>query len=73
MKDQPMPEAIKGLLLEDPASALDSEKKMKHFVKDFDSRKNLIMYHNIPECKEEEEDKELCQVGLEGSQANIIT
>ncbi|XWS40331.1 hypothetical protein CRYUN_Cryun18bG0131700 [Craigia yunnanensis] len=51
MKDQPMPEAIKGLLHEDPVSALDSEKKMKHFVKDFDSKKSLIIYHNIPESK----------------------
>ena len=31
MKDQPMPEAMKGLLHDDPASALDSKKKMKHF------------------------------------------
>ena len=49
MKDQPMPEAIKGLLPEDPASALDSEKKMKHFVNDFDSRKSI--YHIIPSVK----------------------
>ena len=54
MKDQPMPEAIKGLLHEDPVSALDSEKKIKHFVKDFDNKKSLIIYHNIPESKEED-------------------
>ncbi|XVE94059.1 hypothetical protein REPUB_Repub01dG0247700 [Reevesia pubescens] len=55
MKDQPMPEAIKGLLHQDPASALDSDlKKMKHFVNDFDSRHNLIIYHSHPESKEED-------------------
>ncbi|XVF45763.1 hypothetical protein PTKIN_Ptkin02bG0232300 [Pterospermum kingtungense] len=52
MKDQPMPEAIKGLLHEDPAS--DSEKKMKHFVKDFDSRHTHIIYHTNPEYKQED-------------------
>ncbi|XWS66889.1 hypothetical protein CRYUN_Cryun05aG0239600 [Craigia yunnanensis] len=31
MKNQPLPEAMKGLLHDDPASAFDSEKKMKHF------------------------------------------
>ena len=54
MKDQPMPEAIKGLLHEDPVSALDSEKKMKHFVKDFDSRHTHIIYHSNPEYKEDD-------------------
>ncbi|XWS62521.1 hypothetical protein CRYUN_Cryun06bG0018300 [Craigia yunnanensis] len=54
MKDQPMPEAIKGLLHQDQASALDSENKMKHFVKDFDSRHSLIIYHSNPEYKEED-------------------
>ncbi|XP_022762238.1 uncharacterized protein LOC111308184 [Durio zibethinus] len=53
MKDQPMPEAIKALLHQDPASGLDSE-KMKHFVKDFDSKHSFIIYHSNPEYKEED-------------------
>ncbi|XP_039068497.1 uncharacterized protein LOC120214738 [Hibiscus syriacus] len=51
MKDQPMPEAIKGLLHEDPTG---SGKKVKHFVKDFDSRHSLILYHNRPESKQQD-------------------
>ncbi|KAK8563152.1 hypothetical protein V6N13_018307 [Hibiscus sabdariffa] len=55
MKDQAMPEAIKGLLHEDPTgSGLDSGKKMKQFVRDFDSRHSLIIYHNIPESKQQD-------------------
>lgn len=53
MKDQPMPEAIKGLLHEDPAAS-NSEKKMKHFVKDFNSKHSLIIYHTNPEYKQED-------------------
>ncbi|GMJ12639.1 hypothetical protein HRI_004933100 [Hibiscus trionum] len=54
MNDQAMPEAIKGLLHEDPTgSGLDSGKKMKQFVRDFDSRHSLIIYHNIPESKQQ--------------------
>ncbi|XVF68136.1 hypothetical protein PTKIN_Ptkin10aG0179300 [Pterospermum kingtungense] len=52
MKDEPMPEAIKGLLHEDPVSALDSDKKMNHFVKDFDSKNSFIIYHSIPQSKD---------------------
>ncbi|XVE48668.1 hypothetical protein DITRI_Ditri01bG0021000 [Diplodiscus trichospermus] len=54
MKDQPMPEAIKGLLHQDAAAAMNSEKKMEQFVKDFDSRHSLIIYHSNPEYKEED-------------------
>ncbi|KAK8699198.1 hypothetical protein V6N13_115292 [Hibiscus sabdariffa] len=46
MKEQPMPEAIKGLLHEDQASAMDSGKKTNNFVKDFDSRHSFIIYHS---------------------------
>ncbi|MBA0712177.1 hypothetical protein Golax_011294, partial [Gossypium laxum] len=39
MKDQPMPEAVKGLLHEDETgSGSGAKMKMKQFVKDFDSR-----------------------------------
>ncbi|XP_039062981.1 organ-specific protein S2-like, partial [Hibiscus syriacus] len=61
MKDEPMPEAIKGLLHEDPkGSAMDPGKKMEQFVRDFDSRHSLI-YHNSPESKQQGKtsDKEL--------------
>lgn len=55
MKDQPMPEAIKGLLHEDErGSGSGGEMKMKQFVKDFDSRHSLIIYHNSPESKQED-------------------
>ncbi|TYI95358.1 hypothetical protein E1A91_D02G274100v1 [Gossypium mustelinum] len=55
MKDQPMPEAIKGLLHEDETgSGSGAEMKMKQFVKDFDSRHSLIIYHNSPESKQED-------------------
>lgn len=65
MKDQPMPEAIKGLLHKDPAGTassanLDSEKKMNHFVKDFDSKRSstTIIYHSITQSKQQQgEDK----------------
>ncbi|OMO92120.1 Organ specific protein [Corchorus olitorius] len=58
MKDQPMPEAIKGLFHDqDPASsssALGSDKKMNTFVKDFDSRHSVIIYHTSPVSEKEE-------------------
>ncbi|KAE8706626.1 Cytochrome c oxidase bioproteinsis protein Cmc1-like isoform 1 [Hibiscus syriacus] len=55
MKDEPMPEAIKGLIHEDPkGSAMDSGKKMKQLVRDFDSRHSLIIYHNSPESKQQD-------------------
>ncbi|KAB2024799.1 hypothetical protein ES319_D06G110700v1 [Gossypium barbadense] len=55
MKDQLMHEAIKGLLHEEETGS-DSgpEKKMKQFVKDFDSQHSLIIYLNNPESKQEE-------------------
>ncbi|KAE9593328.1 hypothetical protein Lal_00029242 [Lupinus albus] len=42
MKDQPMPETIKDLLVQDP-QVLDSGKD--HFIRDFDIRPNVILYH----------------------------
>ncbi|KAJ6402798.1 hypothetical protein OIU84_014828 [Salix udensis] len=45
MKDEPMPEAIKELFVEDSAGA----GKMNHFVKDFDTRHSAIIYHSHAE------------------------
>ncbi|KAJ6739048.1 PROTEIN putative-RELATED [Salix koriyanagi] len=45
MKDEPMPEAIKELFVEDPAGA----GKLNHFVKDFDTRHSAIIYHSHAE------------------------
>uniref|UniRef100_A0A6N2KV85 Uncharacterized protein n=1 Tax=Salix viminalis TaxID=40686 RepID=A0A6N2KV85_SALVM len=45
MKDEPMPEAIKELFVEDPAGAGE----MNHFVKDFDTRHSAIIYHSHAE------------------------
>lgn len=42
MKDQPMPESIKDLFVQDPAGA----GKLNHFVKDFDTRHPAIIYHS---------------------------
>ncbi|KAB2098593.1 hypothetical protein ES319_A01G249200v1 [Gossypium barbadense] len=53
MKDQTMPEAIKCLFHEHLDSVFDSEKKMRHFIKDFNSRKSLTTYHSSPKYKEE--------------------
>ncbi|KAL5562638.1 hypothetical protein UlMin_032385 [Ulmus minor] len=52
MKDQPIPEAIKDLFHEDEPS-LPSSSKTDRFVKDFDIRPNLIIYHSHSEPKEE--------------------
>lgn len=46
MKDQPMPEAIKGLMIR--AGTGDSHR----FVKDFDIKPNVIIYHAHPDHKE---------------------
>ncbi|KAH1120266.1 hypothetical protein J1N35_003426 [Gossypium stocksii] len=53
IKDQTMPEAIICLFHEHLDSVFDSEKKMRHFVKDFKSGKSLITYHSSPKYKEE--------------------
>ncbi|KAJ6310650.1 hypothetical protein OIU76_015384 [Salix suchowensis] len=41
-KDQPIPEAIRDLLVRDPAGS----DKMNHFVKDFDTKHSAIIYHS---------------------------
>ncbi|KAJ6692670.1 PROTEIN putative-RELATED [Salix purpurea] len=48
-KDQPIPEAIRDLLVRDPAGS----DKMNHFVKDFDTKHSAIIYHNydLPSSK----------------------
>jgi hypothetical protein len=50
MKDQPIPEAIKDLLHQDPPSLSDASEK-NHFVKDFDTRHSAIIYHANVEPK----------------------
>ncbi|XP_027356410.1 organ-specific protein S2-like [Abrus precatorius] len=42
MNGQPMPEAIKDLLVQDPQV---SDARKDHFVRDFDIRPNIILYH----------------------------
>uniref|UniRef100_A0A6N2L6H6 Organ-specific protein S2 n=1 Tax=Salix viminalis TaxID=40686 RepID=A0A6N2L6H6_SALVM len=46
-KDQPIPEAIRDLLVRDPAGS----DKMKHFVKDFDTKHSAIIYHSPEKAK----------------------
>ncbi|KAJ9152678.1 hypothetical protein P3X46_026220 [Hevea brasiliensis] len=48
MKDQKIPEAIRGLFVEDPAAAssLSGAKKKNHFVKDFDTRTIAVIYRS---------------------------
>ncbi|OIW05695.1 hypothetical protein TanjilG_23481 [Lupinus angustifolius] len=41
MKDQPMPETIKDLLVQDPQAYTEKY----HFIRDFDIRPNVILYH----------------------------
>ncbi|RVX12319.1 hypothetical protein CK203_010690 [Vitis vinifera] len=53
MKGQPMPEAIKGFIHQDPASFSSKARKMDHFVRDFDARPNSIIYHGHVERKGE--------------------
>jgi hypothetical protein len=52
MKDQPIPEAIKDLIHQDPPYLSDATKK-DHFVKDFDVKPNAIIYHPHVAPKEE--------------------
>ncbi|KAG6709548.1 hypothetical protein I3842_06G137600 [Carya illinoinensis] len=52
MKDQPIPEAIKGLLRRDLPYASDAREK-DHFLKDFDVTPNAIIYHAHVEDKKE--------------------
>ncbi|XP_041015853.1 organ-specific protein P4 [Juglans microcarpa x Juglans regia] len=52
MKDQPIPEAIKGLLHRDLPYASDARENV-HFLKDFDVTPNAIIYHAHVEDKEE--------------------
>ncbi|RDX89739.1 hypothetical protein CR513_28500 [Mucuna pruriens] len=42
MNGQPMPEAIKDLLVQDPQV---SDAVKDHFIRDFDIRPNVILYH----------------------------
>ncbi|KAG5124009.1 hypothetical protein AAZX31_11G117100 [Glycine max] len=42
MNGQPMPEAIKDLLVQDPQV---SDAMKDHFIRDFDIKPNVILYH----------------------------
>ncbi|BAT90913.1 uncharacterized protein HKW66_Vig0138760 [Vigna angularis] len=44
MNGQPMPEAIKDLLVQDPQES-DAAAVKDHFIRDFDIRPNIILYH----------------------------
>ena len=55
MKDQPMPEAIKGFIHQDPESFSAKGRKMNHFVKDFDAGPNRIIYRGHVDLKKREE------------------
>ncbi|CAN2060856.1 unnamed protein product [Malus fusca] len=45
MNDQPMPEAIKGLFVHHEQEDQVPSKEKSHFVRDFDMRPNVIIYH----------------------------
>lgn len=49
-KDQPIPGAIRDLFVQDPAGA----DKTNHFVKDFDTKHNAIIYHSHEKDKLQE-------------------
>lgn len=53
MNGQPMPEAIKDLLVQDPQVS-DAGKK-DHFVRDFDIKPNIILYHTHVESKQQKQ------------------
>ncbi|XP_057977075.1 organ-specific protein S2 [Malania oleifera] len=61
MKDQPMPEAIKGFFLHDPAASNDEHNfltkkaKSSQFSKHFDPRPNAILYHSHVKQPEDEQ------------------
>ncbi|XP_057995933.1 uncharacterized protein LOC110664011 isoform X2 [Hevea brasiliensis] len=47
MKDQPIPEAIRGLLVQDPlVASVPGSDKINHFVKDFDTRPIAVIYQS---------------------------
>ncbi|KDP31206.1 hypothetical protein JCGZ_11582 [Jatropha curcas] len=50
MKEERMPEAIRDLLVEGPeASQPAGAKRIKHFVKDFDTRSIAVIYRKLSE------------------------
>lgn len=68
MKDQKIPEAIRGMFVEDPASSSSSSSGgnvKSHFVKDFDTRTIAVIYRsygdnkkmNSPHVEESRDDK----------------
>ncbi|KAI6701219.1 hypothetical protein NL676_015543 [Syzygium grande] len=50
MKDQTMPESIRDLI--HPESSSGNEKNSIDFVRDFDMRPNVIIYHGHSDAKE---------------------
>ena len=54
MKGQPIPEVIKGLLVLDLSSESDTRKNL--FVRDFNIKPNLILYHSQHAHKKQKTD-----------------
>ncbi|MFS7920794.1 putative organ specific protein [Helianthus anomalus] len=46
MKDEPMPETLQNVLVHDSSSLEDKEKKKDQFIRNFDTKPNLIIYHS---------------------------
>uniref|UniRef100_A0A2P2N895 Uncharacterized protein n=1 Tax=Rhizophora mucronata TaxID=61149 RepID=A0A2P2N895_RHIMU len=60
MKDQPIPDAIKNLLVKDTASQSDANRKT-HLVKDFDTKSNAIIYHSHGSVDKKKEEHPLLE------------
>uniref|UniRef100_A0A803LDT2 Uncharacterized protein n=2 Tax=Chenopodium quinoa TaxID=63459 RepID=A0A803LDT2_CHEQI len=45
MKDQPIPEAINGIIDQKMANASEKNSLWSHFKRDFDVTSNVIIYH----------------------------
>ncbi|KAK7312353.1 hypothetical protein VNO77_36144 [Canavalia gladiata] len=62
MNGQPMPEAMKDLLVQDPQV---SDTRKDHFVRDFDIRPNIILYHTHVVSKREKQKQQAIVKKLE--------
>ncbi|XP_052194257.1 organ-specific protein P4 [Diospyros lotus] len=72
MKEEAMPEAIQELLQKDPSSSSSEEKNepstnMEHFIKDFDPKPNVILYHK--HGGQHHQEAKPCHKGLKQLQA----
>ncbi|XP_076922737.1 organ-specific protein P4-like [Bidens hawaiensis] len=45
MKDEPMPKALQDVLIQDPSNG-DKENKKDRFIRNFDTKPNLIIYRS---------------------------